>query len=242
MTGGLIGRIRKRLTYATVLSAITAFVVLCGGAALAANQLAKGSVGKKQLKANAVTTAKLRKEAVAAGKIQTDSIDGSKVKDGSVGAAGIEVASMPYSRVVHRARGTSTLALAKEPDVRAYPLDSPTYTQAAGEDDFFYATIDITFSAGCVGDREATAFVLLDSTNPDPKVSRESRVAVGTIEDQGSGAVTKPLILGTGEGVGAIFQHAAATNHTLTFFLEAECESGSGVTASNGAIDVVGIR
>ena len=49
-------RLRKRLTYANVMSSIAVFLVLGGGAAFAAGKLAKNSVGTKQLKNNAVTT------------------------------------------------------------------------------------------------------------------------------------------------------------------------------------------
>jgi hypothetical protein len=51
--------IRRRLTFANVLSVIALFVAL-GGASYAATQLPKSSVGTKQLKASAVTAAKVR--------------------------------------------------------------------------------------------------------------------------------------------------------------------------------------
>jgi hypothetical protein len=50
---------RKRLSYANVMSSIAVFLVL-GGAAVAATQLPKNSVGTKQLKKNAVTSAKVK--------------------------------------------------------------------------------------------------------------------------------------------------------------------------------------
>jgi hypothetical protein len=59
-----VDQIRKKLTYANVMSTIAVFLVLGGGAAFAATQLAKNSVGAKQLKKNAVTTAKLKKASV----------------------------------------------------------------------------------------------------------------------------------------------------------------------------------
>jgi hypothetical protein len=51
--------VRKRLTYANVMSSIAVFLVLAGGTAFAASQLGKESVGAKQLKKSAVTPAKL---------------------------------------------------------------------------------------------------------------------------------------------------------------------------------------
>jgi hypothetical protein len=52
-------RLRSKLTYANVISTLCLFLLLGGGAAYAANQLPKNSVGAKQLKKGAVTPAKL---------------------------------------------------------------------------------------------------------------------------------------------------------------------------------------
>lgn len=77
-------KIRKRLTYANVMSSIAVFLVIGGASALAAGQLGKNSVGTKQLKNNAVTTAKIKKNAV----------NGSKVKDGSLTGADINLGTL----------------------------------------------------------------------------------------------------------------------------------------------------
>lgn len=61
-------QIRKRLTYANVMSSIAVFIVL-GGAAFAAVKLPKNSVGTKQLKKNAVTTQKIKNGAVTGAKV-----------------------------------------------------------------------------------------------------------------------------------------------------------------------------
>jgi hypothetical protein len=53
--------IRSKLTYANVMVTILAFIVLGGGAAFAASKLAKNSVGTKQIKNGAVTSAKVKK-------------------------------------------------------------------------------------------------------------------------------------------------------------------------------------
>jgi hypothetical protein len=54
-------KLRPRLTYANVIATVALFLVLGGGAAFAATQLPKNSVGSKQLKKHAVTSAKLAK-------------------------------------------------------------------------------------------------------------------------------------------------------------------------------------
>jgi hypothetical protein len=78
--------IRKKLTYANVMSTIAVFLVLGGGAALAATQLAKNSVGAKQLKKNAVTTAKVKNGAINGAKVADGSLTGTDVADGSIGS------------------------------------------------------------------------------------------------------------------------------------------------------------
>ena len=77
-------QIRKRLTYANVMSTIAVFFVVGGATAFAATELAKNSVGAKQLKSNAVTSAKIKKEAVTAAKIKNGAVGTSKLGAGSV--------------------------------------------------------------------------------------------------------------------------------------------------------------
>lgn len=74
--------IRKRLSFANIMSAIAVFIAL-GGIAVAAG-LPKNSVGKKQLKSNAVTTAKIKKNAVTTPKIKNGAVNGAKVKNDSL--------------------------------------------------------------------------------------------------------------------------------------------------------------
>jgi hypothetical protein len=70
-----VSQIRKRLTYANVMSSIAVFLVLGGATAFAASSLGKNTVGSKQLK----------KEAVAS----------SKIKDGSLQASDFKVGQLP---------------------------------------------------------------------------------------------------------------------------------------------------
>jgi hypothetical protein len=55
----MLSRLRARLTYANVIATVALFVAL-GGSSYAALKLPKNSVGSKQIKANAVTTAKVK--------------------------------------------------------------------------------------------------------------------------------------------------------------------------------------
>jgi hypothetical protein len=74
-------RLRGKLSYANVISTICLFLVLGGGAAFAATQLPKNSVGSKQIKKEAVTPAKLSTAAKA-------TLTGPKGPQGATGPGG----------------------------------------------------------------------------------------------------------------------------------------------------------
>jgi hypothetical protein len=73
-------QIRKRLTYANVMSSMAVFLVLGGATAFAASQ----KIGANRLKANSVKTGKIVKEAVVTGKIKNGAVTESKLADGAV--------------------------------------------------------------------------------------------------------------------------------------------------------------
>jgi hypothetical protein len=77
----LLVRLRPRLSYANVIATLALFLVLGGGAAFAATQLPKNSVGAKQLKKHAVTPAKLSKSTLS-------KLQGAKGPAGPAGAVG----------------------------------------------------------------------------------------------------------------------------------------------------------
>jgi hypothetical protein len=79
-----VKQIRKRLTYANVMSSIAVFLILGGASAIAANQLGKNTVGTKQLKKNAVTTAKIKKNAITTAKVKAGAITTAKIKAGAI--------------------------------------------------------------------------------------------------------------------------------------------------------------
>jgi hypothetical protein len=75
-------QIRKRLTYANVMSSIAVFLMLGGATAFAATKIGAG-----QLKANSVKTGKIVKEAVTAGKIKKNAVTNAKIADNAVTGA-----------------------------------------------------------------------------------------------------------------------------------------------------------
>jgi hypothetical protein len=218
---------------------VFAFAVLAGGTAIAAQQLGKNSVGKKQLKANAVTTAKIKKAAVTKAKIKDGAVDGAKVQDGSLAAANLNLADLPFSRIVHKAQGSATVAIGTTPAI--FPLDGASYTQEAGRDDLYSGSLEITFQPGCEQPRDADAYLAIDA--PDPvEASGNEIVGFGSTEDDAGGTVTKVLRLGGGEVAGARLQQATAVNHTLSLVVEADCKTGSGATATKALVDVIGVK
>jgi hypothetical protein len=103
-------QLSKRLTYANVMSSIAVFLVLGGATAIAAGQLAKNSVGKKQLKAGAVTTAKLKKNAVTTAKIKNNAVTTAKIKNGAVTGAKVNLSSLGTVPSAATANSANSLA------------------------------------------------------------------------------------------------------------------------------------
>jgi len=107
-----MAKLRPRLTYANVIATLALFLALGGGAAFAADQLAQGSVGTKQLKRNAVT--------------------GSKVKNGSLSAGDFKPGQLPVGEVGPRgAQGAPGAPGATDVVIRAGETGKPK----EGEDD-----------------------------------------------------------------------------------------------------------
>ncbi len=82
-------QIRKRITYANVMSSITVFLVLGGGAAYAAKK-----IGSNEIKGNSITTGKIKKEAVTASKLKKNSVTTVKIADGAVTGAKLNLGSV----------------------------------------------------------------------------------------------------------------------------------------------------
>jgi hypothetical protein len=92
--------VRKRITYANVMSSIAVLLALGGATAYAAS-LGKNSVGTKQLKKNAVTAAKIKKNAVTTAKVKDDAVTGAKVNESTLGT--VPSATLASSLTPHEA-------------------------------------------------------------------------------------------------------------------------------------------
>jgi hypothetical protein len=244
-----VKRAARNLSYANVMSSIAVFLVLGGATAFAA-----GKIGPHRLKANAVTTPKIKANAVTTRKIKKNAVTTAKVKDkaiknakldddavttakianGSVTGAKIDAATMPFGRIVQEARGSSTKALT-EATLTVYPLQANTYTQPAGRDDTYVGQIEVVIPESCAGVRKITAGLLVDPADPTASTVDEL-VATRNLVDTGTDPRTARLSIGPA----ASFQPTRATSHSLYLAGVASCETGGGVTATSGGIDVIG--
>jgi hypothetical protein len=96
-----VKHIRKRITYANVMSSIAVFLVLGGGAAYAAKK-----IGSNEIKGNSITTGKIKKEAVTKTKIKKASIDASKLADEAVTTSKIAKDAVTGEKVNESTLGT----------------------------------------------------------------------------------------------------------------------------------------
>ncbi len=81
--------IRKRITYANVMSSIAVFFVLGGGAAYAAKK-----IGSNEIKGNSITTGKIKKEAVSSSKIKKNAVTTAKIANGAVTGAKLNLGTV----------------------------------------------------------------------------------------------------------------------------------------------------
>ena len=104
-------QIRKRLTYANVMSSIAVFLVL-GGATRRSQppSSARTRSARKQLKKNAVTEAKVKNGAITSGKLADDAVITAKLANGAVVTSKIVDASITTGKLAEKAVTTAKLA------------------------------------------------------------------------------------------------------------------------------------
>jgi hypothetical protein len=107
--------IRRKLTYANVMSSLAVFLVLGGATAVAAVHLGKNTVGTKQLKANAVTKTKIKKRSVTGVKIADGSITGIDIAPDSITGDQINADSLDSVPTADKLAGDFSMT---------FPLDS----------------------------------------------------------------------------------------------------------------------
>jgi hypothetical protein len=104
----MLGRLRRRATFANVTSTLALFVAL-GGSSYAAITLPSDSVGSDQIRTGAVGTSEVRTGGVGAGEIKTSAVRASEIKTGGVGASEIHTDAVRAKEIKAGAVGTDEL-------------------------------------------------------------------------------------------------------------------------------------
>jgi hypothetical protein len=84
-----VKHIRKRITYANVMSSIAVFLVLGGATAYAAKK-----IGSNEIKGNSITTGKIKKQAVTSSKIKNNAVTTAKIANGAVTGAKLNLGTI----------------------------------------------------------------------------------------------------------------------------------------------------
>jgi hypothetical protein len=243
-----LASIRQHLTYANVVSTICLFLALGGATAFAAKQLARNSVGAKQLKKNAVTAVKIKNGAVRGPKLADRSVTGGKLADGSVTARKLAPGVIPGLPIVRHLGGASTLEFPPSPGPAIdYPLDNPTFTQAAGEVDLLVASIAVHIPASCTGSRFAEARLFMD-TGRGRSADEQIGKTVASDGKAGEELLIAHFVGGENTHGPAISAPSSATAHTFSVRLDRSSCNGNGgptptgITVTGVEIDVIGFR
>jgi hypothetical protein len=105
----MIAAVRQRLTYSNVIATMALFIALGGVAAAATGHLSRNSVGTRQLKRGAVTSAKLAKKSVIAGKLGPNSVGPGNIGNGAVTTAKLAANSVIASTIKNSVVTTNKL-------------------------------------------------------------------------------------------------------------------------------------
>jgi hypothetical protein len=148
-----VKQIRKRLTYANVMSSIAVFLVLGGATAFAAAQLGKNTVGAKQLKRNAVVAAKIKNSAITTEKVKDGSLLGSDFQSGQLpqGAVGSEGPKGPKGDTgsvdLSRSSRVAFIAVTGDSVITATTTPFAKETITAPADGFLVAQTNLTLAS-----------------------------------------------------------------------------------------------
>jgi len=122
---------RKRLTFANIISLVALFFALCAGS-YAAVFLPANSVGTKQLKNGSVTMAKLAARAINGSKVAAGSLTGADINVATLGTVP-SAAAAPIAKVqIITASGASTPASATSGTLATATATCPTGTYVVG--------------------------------------------------------------------------------------------------------------
>ncbi len=155
-----MNQIRKRITYANVMSSIAVFLVLGGGAAFAATKLAKNSVGTKQLKRNAVTAAKIKKNSITGAKIKNGAVTGPKIVLSTLGTVPSATNALNAMNATNAANAAHATTAGSNEQFKTW------FTTASIGQTVTLLTIGpFTYTGECASGPEATSYVETSQEN-----------------------------------------------------------------------------
>jgi hypothetical protein len=138
--------IRKRLTYANVVSTLALCIVIAGGTAAALP--GKKTVQANDLKKNAVKATAIAKNAVRAAEVKTGAVGSSEVADGAVTGADVADQGLGYqdlgsNSVIARMASTASIQTGDggQANPVSIPLSGNTWTQAPNETDVLFGEV-----------------------------------------------------------------------------------------------------
>jgi hypothetical protein len=183
-----VNQIRKRLTYANVMSSIAVFLVLGGATAFAATQLGKNTVGTKQLKKNAVTGVKVKDGSLTAADFKPGQLPaGAPGKEGKQGPEGKQGQQGPI--------GPSDL----------YSAEGPFKTLATGEVKFTLASVTVPAGSYQViasqtaqpfgGGAELDCFIFAGSTEEASFYTKLASGTDGNVTGMATLVLTEPTVV-----------------------------------------------
>ena len=217
--------------------------------AVSGDKLAGGAVSGDKLAGGAVSADKLAAGAVGTAKLADGGVISAKLADGSVSTQKLAAGILPGPQIVHRSRSTATLEF---PTITAhtvsipYPLEDAIYTQPAGEDDLYVASMQIHVPASCKSSRPAAAHLSIET----PGAPTREVIGQGGYSESGNGGdkLATFQFVATELGHGALTAAPVAPlTHTFSIELdggscEGKAEVPSHITAVGAQIDVIGFR
>jgi hypothetical protein len=155
----------RRPAHTTVVAYLALFLALGAGGALAANKLAKNSVGPKQLKKNSVTGPKLKKDAVTGAKVKDLSLTGADLADGTITGAKVADGSLSQSDIGGTLQANNVIGVALTKDcapAAPFPAGVSATPISDGCRVHFASTIFDCIATATVGFRATGLLVLAD--------------------------------------------------------------------------------
>jgi len=199
----------------------------------------KGATGTSNLQITNTGTGKGIGITVRAGKAPI-AVNASAGKATNLNADKLDGHDSPdFSQVVARFQGSSALTLTDS--IQVYPLSTSSYTQPGNEDDSYIGVLDVALSSTCAAPRSVGVLILVDAPDPlNPTTS--DAVAAGELDVPVGGDFTRRIELGPVGRLGGRFEPGTAKLRKVTIVVSESCFSGSGGTATFGAVHVIGTR